>query len=268
MLVLWEGDAHPRGMTIGRTAAALAAALVDLALPQTCAGCLAPGAVLCPACAAPLRAVPRRCPPDPAPARLPVPWAVTAYAGPIRTALSAHKEEGRLALVRPLGDALGWALTAAARSLPPPRPELLVVPVPSNRQAVRSRGQDHTLRLARRATATARGAGIPVRCSPALRLIRRTADQAALAATARAANLDGALEVAPGWRRLVRGRAVIVIDDVITTGATLAEAARALRAAGALVPCVAVVAATQRHSAVTSSGLLCRPNPPDGAQWV
>jgi predicted amidophosphoribosyltransferase len=72
---------------------------------------------------------------------------------------------------------------------------------------------------------------------------RRVADQAGLTATARAANLSGALHT----RLDMRGHRVIVVDDVITTGATLAEAVRALRAAGAEVPACAVIAATERH---------------------
>ena len=94
----------------------LAAALVDLALPETCVGCRAPGRVLCRSCAAALHVEPRRWPPDPVPPALPEAWAVTAYADAIRTALSAHKEDGRLALVRPLGDALGAGSHVKAES--------------------------------------------------------------------------------------------------------------------------------------------------------
>ncbi len=86
--------------------------------------------------------------------------------------------------------------------------------------------------------------GTPVSCIQALTHHRRTADQAGLTATARAANLTGALQS----RIDLSGLRVIVVDDVITTGATLAEAARALRAAGAEVPAAAVIAATQRRS--------------------
>jgi predicted amidophosphoribosyltransferase len=70
------------------------------------------------------------------------------------------------------------------------------------------------------------------------------ADQADLTAADRAANLSGALRA----RFDLRGSRVIVVDDVITTGATLAEAARALRAAGADVRAAAVVAATARRT--------------------
>jgi predicted amidophosphoribosyltransferase len=89
--------------------------------------------------------------------------------------------------------------------------------------------------------------GPAVFCVQALEHRRRVADQAGLSAADRAANLGGAIQA----RFDLLGHRVIVVDDVITTGATLAEAARALRAAGAEVPAAAVVAATER-----------RPSPP------
>jgi len=81
-------------------------------------------------------------------------------------------------------------------------------------------------------------------CVPALEHRRRVADQAGLTATDRAANLTGALQA----RLDLHGVRVIIVDDVVTTGATLAEAARALRAAGAEVLAAAVIAATERHT--------------------
>jgi predicted amidophosphoribosyltransferase len=90
-------------------------------------------------------------------------------------------------------------------------------------------------------SATARTA---VTCVQALEHRRRVADQAGLTAADRTANLTGALQA----RLDLHGVQVIVVDDVVTTGATLAEAARALRAAGAEVPAAAVIAATERHT--------------------
>jgi predicted amidophosphoribosyltransferase len=119
------------------------------------------------------------------------------------------------------------------------------VPVPSTRAAVRRRGHDPTLRITAAAVAALRARGVPVRRVPALAHARRVADQAGLPMAGRAANLAGALHVArPG---AVAGRRVVLVDDVITTGSTLAEAARALCAAGAEVPAAAVIAATPRR---------------------
>jgi predicted amidophosphoribosyltransferase len=165
-----------------------------------------------------------------------------------------HKEEGRLPLVRPLGDALGTSVLAAAgatRGAPAAagtgRTPLLLVPVPSRPAAVRSRGHDPTLRLARRSARRACDGGVEVAVHPVVRVARRLADQAGLAAAERAENLRGAFTVTERFRSSLCGREVIVVDDVITTGASIAEAARALREAGAVVTGAAVVAATRRR---------------------
>lgn len=216
--------------------------LLDLVLPQLCAGCLAPGRALCDGCCA-LLADPRPHRPTPCPEGLPRLVAAAAYAGPVRAALLAHKEHGRLGLVRPLGRALAGAVAALDA-------EAVVVPVPSARRAVRERGHDHARRLA---AAAARGAGLQSRAL--LVQARRTADQSGLDARQRAANLRGALR-APSR---LDGLPVLLVDDVVTTGATLAEAARALRAAGAEVRGAAVVAATLRTAQTPEGGApLCR----------
>jgi len=209
--------------------AAVLADLLDLVLPRLCAGCLAPGRTLCGRCCA-LLSGPRPHRPDPCPPGLPPLVAAASYAGPVRAALLAHKEDGRLGLARPLGRALAGAVVTLAV-------EAVLVPVPSAPEAVRLRGQDHARRLA---AAAAREAGL---CSRSLLVqARRTADQSGLDAGQRADNLRGALRA----RQRLDGLPVVLVDDVVTTGATLAEAARALRAAGADVRGAAVVAATLR----------------------
>jgi hypothetical protein len=121
---------------------------------------------------------------------------------------------------------------------------VLLVPVPSARAAVRARGHDPALRITAAAVRELRAGGLPARCLDVLVQRRGVADQAGLTAAERLANLAGALSVPRP--AAVRARRLVVVDDVITTGATLAEAARALRAAGAEVLAVAVVAATPR----------------------
>lgn len=216
----------------------LLADLLDLVLPRRCAGCSAPGRVLCSACTADLR-WPRRHRPTPCPAGLPPLVTAGSYDGVVRAALLAHKERGRLGLVRPLGA----ALAAAVRELDPPR-DVVLVPVPSAPAAVRARGQDHARRLAAAAARAVPGATARSLLVPA----RAVADQSGLTTAGRAANLRGALRA----RRPLHGLTVVVVDDVVTTGATLVEAARALRAGGAEVRGCAVVAATVRRS--TRSG--------------
>ncbi len=205
--------------------------LVDLVLPRACAGCDLPGRTLCRSCARSLHGPAFGHLPTPAPPGLPALTAVSSYDGVVRALLLAHKEEGRTGLAGPLGRAL-----AAAAA---PHGPAVLVPVPSAREAVRRRGFDH----GRRITAVA-ARRLGARWSPLLVPSRALADQSGLTALERAANLAGALRAV----RRVDGLPVVVVDDVVTTGATLAEATRALVAAGADVRGVAVVSATVRRA--------------------
>ena len=228
-------------------------ALVDLVLPADCAGCAAPGRLVCTDCAAVLGGLPRVVRPSPRLPGLPPLAAVTRYAGPGRALLLAHKEHGQLGLSRPLGTALAAAVLVACGPVPgsgAPTGPLLVVPMPSSRAARRARGYDHAGRLAAAASCAMVTVGVPAHVVPALRQSRRVADQAGLGAAARAANLAGALAVRRGCPDL-RAGPVVLVDDVLTTGATLAEAARVIRTAGAHVLAAATVAATERHDAAT-----------------
>ena len=220
--------------------------LLDLVLPRDCAGCRAPGRTLCEQCRCELARPPFAHLPTPCPRGLPRLVAAAAYEGPVREILLAHKERGRLGLARPLGTALAAATRAGAGDLR----GVLLVPVPSSPAAVRARGHDHARRLA---AAAARALDLPA--APLLAVARLTKDQSGLTAAGRVANLDGALRA----RRRLDGRAVVVVDDVVTTGATLAEACRALRAAGADVRAAAVVAATARRVRTGSKGSLSSP---------
>jgi predicted amidophosphoribosyltransferase len=219
---------------------------LDLVLPTDCAGCGARGGPGCPACLAALSgpAVPAW--PRPAPVGLPPPWAVVPYEDPCRALLLAYKERGAVGLRGALAVPLAAAIVAAAAAAGPVR--LLVVPMPSAGRAVRERGDDVVLGLSRRASAIARRAGVDVRVVPALRHARAVADSAGLSAQARAANLAAALVVRRDARVRIAGATVILTDDLITTGATLTESARALRTAGATVVGAATVAATQRRA--------------------
>jgi predicted amidophosphoribosyltransferase len=220
----------------------LLTALLDLVVPQSCAGCAVAGLRLCGPCARTLAAAAAyplgRTAPRPVPPGFPPAAAGASYDGVVRGALVAHKERGRLSLVGPLGR----ALAAAVAELDPPA-GVLLVPVPSSRAAVRARGHDHAARLARSAARELTAAGRPARAVALLRPGRAVADQAGLGSAGRAANLHGALVAV----RPLTGRAVVIVDDLVTTGATLADAARALRVAGASVHGAATVAATQRE---------------------
>lgn len=218
--------------------------VADLVLPVACPGCGAAGrSVVCPVCAAAL-GPPRLAPPRPG---VPPIYAMADWVDPVRSLVLAHKEHGRTGLARPLGAALAGAVLAALAARPgePARAgPVVLVPVPSRPGTTRRRGHDPLRRTAEAAASTLRSAGVPARVVPVLRHTRGVLDQAGLSAGERAANLRGALVARP-HRLPVRAR-VIVVDDVITTGATLAEAVRALREGGAEAPAAAVLAVTRR----------------------
>lgn len=250
----------------------LADALADLLGGSRCAGCRRPGLALCRACADVLVACrPRAGHPDPVPLALlspaPVPLvAAGPYDGLLRDLVVAHKEERRLALARPLGRLLASAVELALEDASPGaspaaphtaqlRGAVVLVPVPSTPGSVRARGHDPLLRLSRVAAARLRRRGLACTVAPVLVHTRSVADQAGLSAADRVANLTGAFTTTPGpagraGRALPRpGGDVVVVDDVVTTGASLAEAVRALRAAGRTPVAGATIAATQRHRA-------------------
>ncbi len=219
--------------------------LGDLVLPAECGGCGRARTVLCPRCRAALSGgAPCRVRPDPEPPGLPVVHAAARYADEARATLLAHKERGVLALAGPLGTALAGAVRAGLREAGAGSREawaggagepVLLVPVPSARRAVRARGHDPARRIALAAAGELRRTGTPARVLAVLRQRHAVADQSGLGARQRRENLAGALAVAPGGARLLGGREpVVLVDDLMTTGASLAEAARAVREACAV----------------------------------
>ncbi|MEP6665510.1 MAG: phosphoribosyltransferase family protein [Nocardioidaceae bacterium] len=225
----------------------LGTASIDLLLGGTCVGCSRPGTALCSRCGPVLEGLPFRTSPTPCPPGLSCVVAVADYEGVVRAALIAHKEEGRLALSKPLGRALAVSVFGVLSQGPRPASVVVhLVPVPSRARVVRERGHDPLLRITRDAGRAVRRSGVAASVDPALRFTRAVADQSELAATDRARNLDGAFEVRR--RSRLDGVSAIVVDDIMTTGATAAEAVRALRESGAQVLGVAVVAATRRRT--------------------
>lgn len=228
----------------------LAAAGADLFLGSRCVACGESGASLCPGCWRAVYGAPRHAPPSPAPPGLPPTYAVAAYDGIARAAILAHKEDRVLSLARDLGRLLALSVLGV---LAHPRcggermRQVGLVPVVSTRGAVRRRGHDPLRRITAACLRSLRASGIDARSVPALRMHRRVADQAGLDAGERSANLQWAYGVrrrhVPDLSRVP----VIVVDDIVTTGATASEAARALRACGADVLGAAVIAATQRR---------------------
>ena len=210
----------------------LATAAVDLLLGAACPGCGRPSRALCAACSAavaPRPRVVRTSPLDVA--------ASGEHAGVLRLAIVAWKEEGRTSLLRPLAHLLAASVVeVVAESLAP----VVLVPVPTSRRSRLARGADVVDQLAREAAGLLQRAGADVTVRQALRVARRTADQSGLGARERARNLAGAFAL-----RSETGLAagdIVVVDDIVTTGATIGEAARVLAAAGHLSRAAAVVA--------------------------
>ena len=196
-------------------------------LPIECAGCGAPDRSLCAGCLAALAPQPQRheladgttvvCALD--------------YDGPVRAAILALKENGRTDVARALAVPFARAMTEARAGVPP----LEVLPVPTSRSAFRRRGYDPLALLVRRAG---------VRAATELAYARRTSQQKRLAVDERARNRAGSLRA----RRPLTGRRFLLVDDILTSGATLDEAARAVRAQGGEIVAAATLAYTRKRA--------------------
>ena len=207
--------------------------MLDLVLPLECGGCGAPSTRWCPACSRELAVKPDE--PHLITPRLdpgvPV-FALGRYAGARREAIIAVKEHGRADLVTPLAGALHFGLmnllTWGVIDTP-----LHVVPAPTRRSAARRRGGDPVTRMALAATA-----GHPaVEVIGALRMRAFVRDSVGLSSTDRQHNVAGRVKTT----RSVVGDAVLV-DDIVTTGATASESVRVLQSVGARVVAVLAVA--------------------------
>lgn len=209
----------------------LVEALCELFLPAACAACRAAhaaGGGLCEGCAgslprAAVLAVPR------APGTPPVVVAGT-YEGVLAEALNEYKERGRRELLPVLAGLLGRAVGVVAAEAP----GAVLVPIPATRAARRERGFDHV-------------AALCARVGPAHRCLRARPrpDSVGLSPAQRRRAALSSLAVAPrqGAALAASGRPVILVDDIVTTGATLSAAATALRRAGVGVAAAAAIAA-------------------------
>jgi predicted amidophosphoribosyltransferase len=219
-----------------------------------CAGCRGAPGPLCPSCRALLGGPAHDAPLSPGPVGLPPVLAVAAYEGPVREAVVAFKDHGRWSLRAPLGEALARSVAAAllgAAGLDPVAGAVLV-PAPGSPGSARERDGDHVRELATAAARLLRRQGVPVRVVAALTSVRRRRDQVGLGREARARNLAGSMAPTTRALRLPAASTVVLVDDVVTTGSTLLEAARALRSCGVDPAAAAVVAATTRTAARTA----------------
>jgi ComF family protein len=201
---------------------------LDLALPAQCAGCRREGAALCAECLPALDVrleaepgVPIGLPADIPPPLLQLEWCAP-FTGVTRRALHALKYDGERRLAPPMGAAIArrWKRAGAAGDA--------LVPVPASPDRVRDRGYDQAALLAGEA---ARRLRLPM--LPAVERTRATTAQFDLDRAGRATNLGGAFRVRGANVPAVQGRWIVLVDDVVTTGATLAACATVLLEAGA-----------------------------------
>lgn len=185
--------------------------------------------------------------PTPAPRGFPLTATASTYDDIHRGLIVAHKEDQALMLTALLGDRLAAAVSELLRvRRVPVREPVVLVPMPSAAPAVRERGFDATAALARRA-ARRLSAERPVRSAPMLAQRRGLADQSGLDAVQRAANLRGGLRLRQRPGSDPDSPALVVVDDLVTTGASLTEAVHCLDAAGYEVLGAATVSATVRR---------------------
>ena len=222
--------------------------LLDLVTGSECVGCARPGRMLCGPCRESLPAVARVRWPLPTPPGLVTPRSVADYDGAVRAMIVGHKDRGQFTFRRVLAGLLVASVRAA---LAPYDDPVVLVPVPSRPGSSRRRGYDPMGTLVRLAVSRLRAESMDATWAPLLVSSRRVVDQAGLSASRRASNLAGSMSCpSPGLVRLARRRArarVVICDDVLTTGATAAEAQRALTAVGVGPVAIATIAATRRR---------------------
>jgi ComF family protein len=203
---------------------ALMLPVLDLLFPPRCVGCGRGGSWFCSACVAAVAPAPAW---SAGLAPLAGLWVAGLYEDPLRLAIQTLKYEGKRQVAGPLGRLLAATYRQQMQGHARLRFDA-IVPVPLHPRRQAERGYNQATLLAR---GLARSVGLPLR-EDILWRWRHTPQQVGLDAARRRANVAGAFACAPE-PPLVAGKTLLLVDDVCTTGATLAACAETLRAAGA-----------------------------------
>lgn len=207
--------------------ASIFSSLRDLLLPQSCALCGRGEQTLCAECTYTWSAPARRC----SQLALPV-FAVRGYDTEAARVISGVKDHQRRWLMQLMVHAIARGCEALLGLSAIDSP-LLLVPIPSRPSAIRRRGEDVLLTVAERTAVSLRLSGWQAQAHSLLEHSRGVADQTTLTAEQRKRNLNHAFRLSRPWirkngRRFAGHSRIIVIDDLITTGASMQEAHRAL----------------------------------------
>jgi ComF family protein len=233
-IVMPRPNLNPLRRLVGRSASTT----LDWLCPPACVLCDTPGAMLCDACRTDATAGV-----DPACPRCAIPlpraaslcgrclkrspafdrtWAAALYTAPFTQLVRGLKYGATLAYAPLLADLLLARATAADEDFD------RILPVPLSRERMGERGFNQSIEIAR---VLAQRLDLPLDTRSVLRILD-TSPQASLALAARRRNLRGAFSVVDGSRQDLVGSHVAIVDDVMTTGATLDELARTLKRAG------------------------------------
>jgi ComF family protein len=195
--------------------------VLNIVMPARCIWCGQIGSVLCGVCFENIKHPIRKV------SRLEISgYAVSTYSEQIATLIHEFKENQQLSLANNLAEVMWPGLQSFELE------KVLLVPMPSKKSSFAKRGFNPAEELAKRISRkAARSAKIRVGVSSCLKITSPVADQAALSGEARRTNLGGSMRLAG----FPTGYSAILIDDVVTTGATLREAQRCLSQAGAMV---------------------------------
>ena len=251
----WRGRAL--GVALRRLLEALFADVADLTLSRACVACGSVGSLLCSTCKASLIKVRRHevrrhevCrhevrrrgeAPVGRPASMPPIIVASTYDGAAQRAIIAHKEHGVLGLTPVLGSMLAVSIAVLGEG------PFVIVAIPPHADAIRRRGIDTLGAIADRAAGELRAAGWAAQVIPVLRRQADGGRHVGRSAHERRSAVHAAFAVDERMlRRITQGVALIVVDDVVTTGATVWEAVHTLRASGLVVEGIAAVAGTER----------------------